>query len=86
MEFLVDCATLDAAVDKVAAELANHAHGLSLCVALPHYFLNGCKSLAAYDAVFIDVNQDGACHAVLILALGLKGVANSAACVRESRG
>ena len=86
MELLVDCAALNAAVDEIAATLADEVDSLLLYIDVPEHLLNGGQSVAAYDAVFIDVHQDGACHAVLILALGLKGVANSAAGGLESRG
>ena len=86
MELLVDYSALNAAVDEGAAALTDEVDSLLLYIDVTEHLLNGGQSLAAYDAVLIDMNQDGACHAVLILALGLKGVANSAACVRESRG
>ena len=73
MELLVYCAALNAAVDEVTAELADHAHCLSLCIALPHYFLNGCKSFAANDVVLLNVNQFLTISAVIALTLGLVG-------------
>ena len=75
VELLFDCAALNAAVDEIAAALADEVDSLLLYIDVTEHLLNGGQSLAAYDAILIDVNQDGACYAVLILALGFKGVA-----------
>ena len=75
MELLVDYSALNAAVDEIAAALADEVDSLLFYINVTEHLLNCGQSLAAYDAVLIDVNQDGTCHAVLILALGLKGVA-----------
>ena len=73
MELLVYCAALNAAVDEVAPELADHAHGLCLRVTLAQNLLNGGQSFAAYDAVLRDMNQLLTIRAIIALTLCLVG-------------